>query len=156
MATSGNASFVPLGDEQLAAIEARANAATPGPWTIGEKFREALIDGRPAGDACPIVCAAPANEQGYAWWKSGNAAFIAAAREDVPALVAEVRRLRRLLDAAEVDYDPPPPCVKCGTVCAAIYLYVRADDWRRSASQEKGDGVWICDPCLSAFEKECS
>ncbi|MEU2777495.1 hypothetical protein ABZ646_32530 [Streptomyces sp. NPDC007162] len=34
-----------------------------------------------------------------------NAAFIAMAREAVPRLVQEVRRLRELLEAADVDTD---------------------------------------------------
>ena len=50
-------------EQQLAEIEARANAATEGPWTI----------------------------------EVTNADFFAAARADVPALVAEVRKLREAL-----------------------------------------------------------
>jgi hypothetical protein len=57
-------------DDELDVIGARANAATPGPWTW------------PDWDDCSEQEADANNE------------FIAHAREDVPALVAEVRRLR--------------------------------------------------------------
>ena len=83
-------------------IEALANAATPGPWTTapdpgcgevcdcGEtcsREDHALI----ARSAAPTVGLAVvlAEERDEA-----NAAFIAAAREDVPALVAELRAAR--------------------------------------------------------------
>ena len=58
-------------------IEARANAATPGPWTP-QTIR--LIDGVDLPDAT------------VAQWQR-DAAFIAAARTDVPALSARVREL---------------------------------------------------------------
>jgi hypothetical protein len=58
-------------------IEARANAATPGPWTP-QTIR--LID----GVDLPV--------ETVAQWQR-DAAFIAAARADVPALVACVRKL---------------------------------------------------------------
>ncbi|QLJ01493.1 hypothetical protein HZZ00_10975 [Streptomyces sp. NEAU-sy36] len=69
----------------LDAIQARANAATPGPWFPhedwpGRVFAESEFNAHVAR----VTGSNPeANEQ-----------FIAHAREDVPALVAEVRRLR--------------------------------------------------------------
>lgn len=79
----------PLTDEQLAAIEARASAATRGPWdSIGERVY--------AGGASAWVVA-----ESKMWGLDGerddyaaDAAFVAGARADVPALLAEVRRLR--------------------------------------------------------------
>lgn len=98
--------------EELEAIEARANAATPGPW---ERWPDdvdggdgwALVsdaDGEPVVGAhpCPLEQCADA-EADYA--------FIAHARSDVPALIAEVRRLRSERDALRVrldQLDPPP------------------------------------------------
>jgi hypothetical protein len=84
----------PMSEEQLAAIEARANAATPGPWRFDDK-RGKLVPG--TGDLTlgyPILTI-----QGGAYPTGYNGIpedqeFIASAREDVPALVAEVRRLR--------------------------------------------------------------
>lgn len=96
-------------DEQLAAIEARAAAATPGPWFWQFRPREflaRLVSGAPMRpfvmafgrwgmwSAKPLVnvndvMVSLANHTDHP-----DAAFIAHARTDVPALVAEVRRLR--------------------------------------------------------------
>ncbi len=65
-------------DEELDHLEALANAATEGPWTWDTYIVRA--DGR------PIITADSAMD----------ARFIAASREAVPALIAEVRRLRLL------------------------------------------------------------
>ena len=84
-----------LTEDELAAMEARCEAATPGPW-------QSWIEGRDnfGGDCVittegediyllpPPTLRAPYDQD-----------FIAAARQDVPRLVAEVRRLRRLLQA---------------------------------------------------------
>jgi hypothetical protein len=75
---------------ELATIEARANAATPGPWSTVDYSPCWVIahdaEGSPAVVApqCPI---------GQAGSDDADLAFIAAARSDVPALIAEVRRL---------------------------------------------------------------
>ena len=94
--------------EQLAAIEARANAATEGPWyfvyagssdwsvlkkTDDDEFCVADLH-RHRKVACP------------------DAEFIAHARTDVPALVAEVRRLRKAMSRASVCVDAAIPDVK--------------------------------------------
>jgi hypothetical protein len=69
----------------LDAIEARANAASPGPWTRTDSYDpEINVD----------VCNADGNLVG-----PDDEEFIASARTDVPALVAEVRALRKLLGA---------------------------------------------------------
>jgi hypothetical protein len=79
--------------EKLAAIKALAEAATPGPW-------RASINEPPAGGHYPVTAengddiadcliSNPLARQ--------NAALIAYARDDVPALVNEVERARRLL-----------------------------------------------------------
>lgn len=77
----------------LDAIEKRANAATPGPWT-----HEGVARGN---EKSVIVRPPPA----YPWpvsWHYGTdslkiADFIAHAREDVPALIARVRDLENAL-----------------------------------------------------------
>lgn len=69
-------------DSELAAIAARANNATPGPWI---RFYE-----------------------GYEYAANNyeaDTAFIAAARTDVPALVAEVERLHKALTDLKRDHD---------------------------------------------------
>lgn len=98
---------------KLAEIEARANAATPGPWREGNTGSDdpAWVevdtgeDGDEIGLAQVIDGPRKIARTGWSWLKSDqqhrtNAAFIAAARTDVPALVAEVRRLTAALDAA--------------------------------------------------------
>lgn len=91
----------------LDAIEARAAAATEGPWEWREDSHDRLIL------AGPLKSPSPDDESAYPWmavlsWAGlkepkrpltaklspADKAFIAAARTDVPALVAEVRRLR--------------------------------------------------------------
>lgn len=83
----------PLTDERLADIEARCQAATPGPWQTDS-------------DSC---CLYGTDEPGMlgTWLMTSlggpdgtpqDGAFIAAARADVPDLVAEVRRLRAFIE----------------------------------------------------------
>jgi len=71
--------------EELQAIKARAEKATPGPWEqlSGEWYGEPrnLVQ----CDECTIT------EHVY---KKSDADFIAHSREDIPALIAEVERLQ--------------------------------------------------------------
>jgi hypothetical protein len=85
-------------EQELAEIEARANAATAGPWVYdgggGRHNQRVLATRAPDGvvmDNEPYYpqMVAPADQE-----------FCAAARTDVPALVAEVRRLRALVKEA--------------------------------------------------------
>jgi hypothetical protein len=94
-------------EDELQPIEARANAATPGPWTTGAgKIRE--------GETRELVIAT--NDDvivALAYGGVGNPVdrttqdrtFIASARTDVPALVAEVRRLRGILKQIDSLYN---------------------------------------------------
>lgn len=99
----------------LDAIEARANAASAGPW------RSTWPDPTPAPhDPNDVVVESLApglsyvgrmvvgtlyHDGDHAVCSEANAAFIAHARQDVPALVAEVRRLRAALADAESKHD---------------------------------------------------
>lgn len=77
-------------NEELNEILARAAAASPGPWVADGSAVEAFnapIDPDIAITGSMTIHSLPAEHE-------ANAAFIAAAREDVPNLVAEVRRLR--------------------------------------------------------------
>lgn len=80
----------PLTPEELAAMEARCEAATPGPWNDRDELE--LRD--PNGYA--VVWFYPPNTD--LWEHQGtelhDANFIAHARTDVPRLIAEVKRLR--------------------------------------------------------------
>lgn len=72
-------------DEDLDAIEKRAKEATPGPW----KLWAAEVRADPVGDS-NLDTSVPVART----YDTRNAKFVACARADVPALVAEIRRLR--------------------------------------------------------------
>lgn len=100
-------------DEELSAIEARASRAAPGPWEDAEgsvwengqrRVDEAFV--RRPGDSVAVAssilnpCADPRDVP-----SQDTAIFIAHAREDVPALVTEVRRLSADLTAMTASRD---------------------------------------------------
>jgi hypothetical protein len=82
----------PMPDECLAEIEALAAAATPGPWEA-MYFGDRIVHWLEGGDFEYVVDEPVANVD--------NARFIAAARTAIPRLVAEIRRLRADLAAAD-------------------------------------------------------
>lgn len=97
----------------LDAIEARANAATEGPWTSAyeDYGGEMWYGGRGCGIwriGGPLQCVVAGSdqyEQGEERERSrrrcaSDAAFIAHARADVPTLVGYARRLEKALDVA--------------------------------------------------------
>ena len=75
----------------LDAIEARANAATPGPWTVSRSSSHPGERHIEAGLGAGVYVAMDVG--------ADDAAFIGAARTDIPALVARVRELES--DAAQ-------------------------------------------------------
>lgn len=90
-----------MNDERLRGIEERAAAATPGPWEAipDRTFRDSAM--RPSAiKVCyrevyiAKTLSILSNGRGRA---TGDPAFIASARTDIPDLVAEVRRLRAWL-----------------------------------------------------------
>lgn len=109
-------------DLDLDAIQKRAEAATPGPWYVGQNpdygFDEAVWSG--GSDIHEIVCTrnlTPMNQDQLVSgnhviplgpsleWEKRDGYFIAEARTDVPALIAEVRRLQAQINAAPHGYD---------------------------------------------------
>ncbi|MGI5520409.1 hypothetical protein ACQEUX_05595 [Micromonospora sp. CA-259024] len=107
----------PMTDEELAEIEELANAATPGPWYVrqlDDDFAMSLVaistipdtalgERWPDFDPSEIVAATLVQQPRYVdvadeRWDE-NARFIASARQDIPRLIAEIRRLRHLLGA---------------------------------------------------------
>lgn len=81
-----------LPDEVLQAIEERANAARPGPWERGVSDPQArwLV-----GGGTHVVVEVPRHcEDPNDRFDLPNIDFIAHAREDIPALIKEIRRLR--------------------------------------------------------------
>jgi hypothetical protein len=116
-----------LTEADLDAIDQRARAATGGPWyvrTLNDDFAAGLVavstspdTGRaerwPDFAAAEMVAATLVQFPNRyidcvdeRWHE--NAAFIAHAREDVPRLLAEIRRLRAQVHAAAASGTPPP------------------------------------------------
>ena len=89
----------------LDAIEARAEAATPGPW-INNRNGVVIVESHPL---------APTVSENSSW---DDADLIAHARTDVPALVAELRAAREVVEAAvdlaERDGHKDDLCDDCG------------------------------------------
>ncbi|WP_372352665.1 hypothetical protein [Streptomyces sp. KL116D] len=83
----------------LDAIEARATAATPGPWCTDswEIYKGAEYEA--GAEWLGETCRAGEMDDSRA-----DAEFVAHARTDVPALIAEVRRLRAADDRASSAY----------------------------------------------------
>ncbi|GAA3018050.1 hypothetical protein GCM10020229_31650 [Kitasatospora albolonga] len=107
----------PISDAELAEIEELANAATPGPWHVrqlDDAHAMSLVaistvpdtglgERWPDFDHQEIIAATLVQQPRYLDVTDGlwdqNAQFIADARQDVPRLIAEIRRLRHLLAA---------------------------------------------------------
>lgn len=84
-----------LTEDKLGDIEARCSAATPGPWQSFVEGRDHFGGSdfiRTGGldDSCPDIELTGATV--------ADQDFIAGARQDVPRLIEEVRRLRGLLN----------------------------------------------------------
>jgi hypothetical protein len=92
----------------LDAIEARAEAATKGPWDVFEHYCGSCTVAQMR--SCDKLICVNAHEHGLKPYLSdaANAVFIAAARTDVPALCAEVRRLQERVDELDVACDECP------------------------------------------------
>lgn len=81
--------------DELQAIKARAEAATPGPWTTesyGNDGRDDVEIQHVRGSNGRTVVTTDCN----VYTTDEDATFIAHARTDVPALVAEVERLQKV------------------------------------------------------------
>ena len=99
---------------RLNEIEARANAATEGPWEAKSETPTM------AGAVWNLrITGKPGIRMNVTEWQHGmeNAEFIAHARTDVPALVAA---LRAVLDLHIPDYTYPdcPKCAECSDLAS--------------------------------------
>jgi len=82
-----------LTEKQLKEIEERASKATPGPWTLDINYLVGFPPKtRPTGES--IMLLEETCRAGSAEADDANMEFIAHAREDVPALLEEVKRLQ--------------------------------------------------------------
>lgn len=91
-----------MAELDLTAIEARAEAATPGPWgwTDTGHYKIALVRRWRNGSVWSMDVVVPSSWPDV-YPSEVNATFIENARTDVPALVAEVQRLREAVGVLE-------------------------------------------------------
>lgn len=108
----GGGAGVSMDEAKLGEIEARAKAATPGPWVLekGDRYRpEYPMDLRIRCEWSPPVNGACGHElfrpSGVSRSTEPDASFVCHAREDVPALVDEVRRLREANESLVAAFD---------------------------------------------------
>lgn len=96
----------PLTEERIAEIRGREKAATPGPW----RAKCEILEADECGNATAAMTYVSTNDKGICiLYGRGHddtnaqedAAFIAHAREDIPALLDEVERLRADLKKAD-------------------------------------------------------
>lgn len=99
----------PLDDKRLAEIAERAEKATAGPWefdldNVGATYEIGfgITTARSGWTLIHIPCRAQDSDS------AANGEFVAHARTDIPALVAEVRRLREALDEIRRIGEPRP------------------------------------------------
>jgi len=134
-------------EDELNAIEARCNAATPGPWRIGTGN-----EGDGYFDECSVLCADSVwrhkldrrrvivsrgcyggDDEAFIDQVRADMLHIAHSRTDIPALIAEIRRLRGERDAISELADA------FGTMCGGCFggsISYRAQD-RISAARKK-------------------
>ena len=100
----------PLTADDLETIEQRANAATEGPWRAAVVARFVDDDGceRGKGAIYPAGPSGPPPLFVTPDWLAADAEFIAHARDDVPALLAEVRRLQAAEQRVRALHHPVP------------------------------------------------
>lgn len=85
-------STTPLTEEELQAIERRERLASPGPWYTGDN--PYYFDGVYTEKGVPPHGAHIVARANLHINRDANEDFIAGARQDIPRLLAEVRRLR--------------------------------------------------------------
>lgn len=112
-----------LTDEQLTEMEARCNAATPGPWeTRGNDCPEAIQNVYANCYSVATVRLYPGGDRLLV--RTANAEFIAHARSDIPALLAEVRALKAELVGRVEGYDPEERTPMKGERYACQYRWI--------------------------------
>ena len=83
-----------LSDEQLNLMEERCKSATSGPW-------RSYVEGRDFDSGSSVIVRGESGQESDLYLLGGTIAdqdFIAHARQDVPLLLDEIKRLRAFLD----------------------------------------------------------
>lgn len=136
-------------DDELKKIEARANAATRGPWNANFVSDPVTVFGgecdcRGYPDSVAVASKPepdPLDEKCTHIKWIDNMRFIAHAREDVPALVAEVRRLREAISAVIVKLE------YAETRIERVLVDGKAD------AADRVEARWIPNECLGILDK---
>jgi hypothetical protein len=105
-------------------IEARANAATVGPWAVDWDYREDGADQIDGGSLTIAFMATPAGDHAM------DAVFIAAARTDVPRLCATLRKVEALAELLKATLDPEDAWDRAGLAIAAELRRILEDVWQ--------------------------
>lgn len=83
--------------DRLDEIQARVEAATPGPWEVTQEGWSVISA---ACNICGTYHNHSMHDGGRTWDAQPDADFIAHSREDVPFLLAEVSKLRAIIEEA--------------------------------------------------------
>ena len=104
----------PITEEQLAELERLEREATPGPWEL----KDGMLTFPPATDQD----VARMSGASCCEWIGATMPILVAARNALPQLIAEVRRLRAVVDA----------CARAGCPTAYMESYLAAAEVKRS------------------------
>ena len=84
-----------MNDNEIKMIKERCDKATPGPWKSFVEGRDHLSGSsfiRTAGDDIELIASVEDQD------------FIASCRQDIPLLIDEIVRLKKILDKNGIDY----------------------------------------------------
>ena len=121
-------------------IEARANAAAKGPWKFPHRDYPGVVTSH-------LGCLW--NPETGEINDPSDAEFIAHAREDVPALVAEVKRLRRELECAQTALTEAFDEADAEAGRAREALQAVREIHRPEWARDGGHGGQVCSTCLA-------
>lgn len=97
-----------INTDRLDQIEARANAATEGPWVKDPDEPDHVLKPDRPGSTWDGTYIATVQRDDFNLFEEANTEFIAAARTDVPALVAAIRAALAVMDSSWYG-DPEVP-----------------------------------------------
>jgi hypothetical protein len=118
----------PLDNTRLAEIAARVEAASKGPWKVCEDYSDVLD-----GDGHQII----------SHFHDADGQFTAHARQDVPALLAEVERLKARV--AELEAQQPTLCGRTRDISGNEYppCELRAGHWQAYCRGDRGRSYFL-------------
>lgn len=133
-------------EETLREIEERCEAATNGPWEESDlQPGQVLCDVYGDDGVWELVCMMWLVEDHMSGSTLANARFVAHAREDVPALLKEVRRLR-----AERDAQKRAVQMVDELLCVLSCEYGLAKQIRQALTDEQSHGSFVMDEAFRA------